>query len=102
MRLRSPWPAPLLGLALGVSAAAILATIFMFRPHRVRDRCTDARARMVALDRFRSDPSRRVSMLEHYSDGSRSVYVRTDGDAQPAVVSVECVAGEWVVARVYR
>jgi hypothetical protein len=101
MRLRAPWPSPLAGLALGVTAAAILATIFMFRPHPAPDHCTDARARIVALERFRADPTARVSMLLHYAR-ARSVFIRTDGDAQPAVVGVECVAGEWMISRVYR
>jgi hypothetical protein len=60
MRLKSHFPAPLLGLAVGVSAVAILAAIFAFQPPSPPpDRCTDAEARSIALQQFPDDPSAR-------------------------------------------
>jgi hypothetical protein len=101
MRVKSHFPAPLLGLAVGVSAVAILAAIFAFQPPSPPpDRCTDAEARSIALQQFPDDPSARVTRVQHYTR-ARSVFVHTVRSDRGFVVSLDCADGQWQIDEVY-
>jgi hypothetical protein len=101
MRLKAPVP-PLAWVAVGLSALAIFATVFVVHGARSGpDRCTDAEARAVALSRFREDPTARVTGLLHYT-GATSVFVRTAGSGRPFVVGLDCGDGRWRIETVYR
>jgi hypothetical protein len=96
LRLKSHFPAPLLGLAIGVSAVAILAAIFAFQPPSPPpDRCPRAVGEAVALEQFRGDPSAHVTKPLLYPDGDMDVIVHTDASDRPYTVHLACDAGLW-------
>jgi hypothetical protein len=101
LRLKSHFPAPLLGLAVGVSAVAILAAIFAFQPPSPPpDRCTDAEARSIALQQFPEDRTARVTHVLHYTR-AQSVSVHSARFPKGFTVSLDCVDGQWQVETVY-
>jgi hypothetical protein len=98
LRVKPAFPAPLIALTAGVSAVAILATIFAFRgPSPPPNRCTDTAARVLALHRFPDDRAAHVSKVLAYPDGSKTVIVRTDETDDPFIVRLACDAGRWRV-----
>jgi hypothetical protein len=101
LRLKSHFPAPLLGLAIGVSAVAILAAIFAFQPPSPPpDRCTDAEARSIALRQFPEDRTARVTHVLHYTR-AQSVSVHSAKFPKGFTVGLDCVDGQWQVETVY-
>jgi hypothetical protein len=102
LRLKPAFPAPLIALTAGVSAVAILATIFAFRGSTPPpNRCTDPLARTVALHRFPAGHGAHVTGMLHYAT-RRSVFVHADGTRDVFTVSLTCDGGEWRVDGVDR
>jgi hypothetical protein len=103
LRLKPAFPAPLIALTAGVSAVAILATIFAFRGSTPPpNRCTDPLARTVALHRFPAGHGAHVTGMLHYATRAQSVSVHADGTPTCSPSALTCDGGDWRVDGVDR